>query len=50
MAFAKHRSTEGESSAESYNIHEITLPLSISKHVVAAGRRFHAEIQQEVEG
>ena len=35
MASGKHRSSEGESSTESDDIREITLPLSVSKCVVA---------------
>ena len=35
MASGRHGSSEGESTAESDDIHEITLPLSVSKRVVA---------------
>ena len=35
MAPGRHGSCEGESTAESDDIHEITLPLSVSKRVVA---------------
>ena len=35
MASSKHRSSEGESSAESDDVCQITLPLSVSKCVVA---------------
>ena len=35
MASGRHGSSEGESTAESDDIHKITLPLSVSKRVVA---------------